>query len=73
VTGSRGPRSHEIPAVSWADDPLVAAYSADLGDVPAVSGPVPAVGESSWNEADRLVASDDTAHDRPRADRPARR
>jgi copper resistance protein C len=73
VTGSRGPRSHEIPAVSWADDPLVAAYSADLGDVPAVSGPVPAVGESSWNEADRLVGSDDTAHDRPRADRPARR
>lgn len=65
--GTRGPRSHEIPAVPWADDPFVAAY-------PGTQPPLPPVrrrqhdlapGGSSWNEADRAGAPDDDGRGGP--------
>ncbi len=67
--GVAGPRSLEIPAVEWADDPLVSAYVGDVA--PAAPGPAQTrTARSSWDEADRLAEEEG---ERPRADRPAHR
>jgi methionine-rich copper-binding protein CopC len=78
--GGFGPRSHEIPAVSWADDPLVAAYTGTDGTLSAGEGrrhrtDLTPSGDSSWNAADRAPTPQpgSAADGRARTDRPARR